>query len=457
MDEFLRHVSENPVVRVALPIGVLILVTGLALLLRRFIYGRLHKWAAKTETEWDDILIHSTRTASLLWCLFLGIYTAVEAAVVPASWEGHVDDIVPILFVVMGIYTGVVVARVFIEMYIAEVAAKTASPLDDMIMGALKWIVPIIALFSGVVLVLDMLDIASVNEKFVAPAEDWLKDPGKWIAMLGIVGLALVLLATAAIPKIIERSVQRSRGDQTEEEVRKRSETLSGVLVASLQAVILAVVAFMMLDKMGLNIAPVIAGVGVVGIAIGFGAQSLVKDIISGLFILLENQYRKGDVVKIADASGLVEDINLRRTLLRDMDGVVHSVPNGEIRVASNLTKGWSRVNLNIGVDYGTDLEKAIAVINRVGKELAEDPVWSAQILKPPQALRVDNLGDSAIDIKILGDTKPMQQWAVTGELRLRLKKAFDEENIEIPWPHTKVYFGNAPDIPAPQSPKKKG
>jgi moderate conductance mechanosensitive channel len=134
---------------------------------------------------------------------------------------------------------------------------------------------------------------------------------------------------------------------------------------------------------------------------------------------------------------------------------VVHSVPNGEIRVASNLTKGWSRVNLNIGVGYGTDLEKAIAVINRVGKELSEDPAWSAQILKPPQVLRVDNLGDSAIDIKILGDTKPMQQWAVTGELRLRLKKAFDEENIEIPWPHTKVYFGNAPEISLSQNPKK--
>ncbi len=455
MDEFLRHISENQIVRIAVPIVVFVVVTGLALLLRMLIFRQLHKWSAKTETEWDDILIRSTRTASLLWCFFLGIYTAVEAAVVPVSWEGRVDDIVPILFVAMGIYTGVVIARVFIEMYIVEVAAKTASPLDDMIMGALKWIVPIIGLFSAVVLILDMINIPKVNEKFVVPAENWLKDPGKWIAILGVVGLALVLMATAVIPKIIERTVQRSRGDQTEEEVRKRAETLSGVLVASLQAVILAIVAFMMLDKMGLNIAPVIAGVGVVGIAVGFGAQSLVKDIISGLFILLENQYRKGDVVKIAGASGLVEDINLRRTILRDSEGVVHSVPNGEIRVASNLTKGWSRVNMNIGVSYGTDLDKAIAVINRVGKELAEDPAWSAHILKPPQALRVDNLGDSAVEIKILGDTKPMQQWAVTGELRLRLKKAFDEENIEIPWPHMKVYFGKE-EAPASQNPAKK-
>jgi small-conductance mechanosensitive channel len=457
MDEFLRNISENAIVRIAVPIAVLVVVTGLALLIRMVVYRTLKKWSAKTETEWDDIIIHSTHFASLLWCFFLGIFAAIHLAVVPESWEGRVASISPILLIVMGIYTGVIIVRVFIDWYLVAVAAKTSSPLDDLIMGLLKWIVPIIAFFLGAVLILDLLDIHTIENKVLPPVKDWLKTHGPPLGLLWGVGLALVLLATAAIPKAIEKAVQRSRGDQTEEEVKKRAETLSGVLVASLQAIVIAVVTFMMLSEIGLNIAPMIAGVGVVGVAIGFGAQSLVKDIISGLFILLENQYRKGDVVKIADASGLVEDINLRRTLLRDMDGVVHSVPNGEIRVASNLTKGWSRVNLNIGVDYGTDLDRAIEVINRVGKELAEDPVWSAQILKPPQVLRVDNLGDSAIDIKILGDTKPMQQWAVTGELRLRLKKAFDKENIEIPWPITKVYFGNAPEIPAPQSPEKKG
>lgn len=454
MDEFLR--DQNLIVRVLIPVGALVVISGLALLLRMLIYGRLHKWSAKTETKWDDLLIQDTRMASLLWCFFLGIFSAVHLAVVPESWEDHVASISPILLIVMGIYTGVIVVRILIDMYIVEVAEKTASPLDDMIMGALKWIIPIVAFFLGLELVLDILDVSGLEEKVLPVIKDWLKVHGVPLGLLWGVGLALVLLAAAAIPKAIEKAVQRSRGDQTEEEVKKRSETLSGVLVASLQAIVIAVVTFMMLSEIGLNIAPMIAGVGVVGIAIGFGAQSLVKDIISGLFILLENQYRKGDVVKIADASGLVEDINLRRTILRDTDGVVHSVPNGEIRVASNLTKGWSRVNLNIGVDYATDLDKAIAVINRVGKELAEDPAWSAQILKPPQVLRVDNLGDSAIDIKILGDTKPMQQWAVTGELRLRLKKAFDKENIEIPWPITKVYFGNAPEIPVPQSPDKK-
>ncbi|MCX5998033.1 MAG: mechanosensitive ion channel family protein, partial [Chloroflexi bacterium] len=207
-----------------------------------------------------------------------------------------------------------------------------------------------------------------------------------------------------------------------------------------------------LLSNVGIDIAPVLAGMGVIGVAIGFGAQSLVKDTISGLFILIENQYRVGDVVKIADKSGTVEEITLRRTVLRDFDGTVHSVPNGEIRVASNMTKEWSRVNMNIGVSYDTDLNLAITVINRVGKELAEDPQWATAILTPPRALRVDNLGDSAIEIKILGDTKPSRQWEVMGELRLRLKKAFDLEGIEIPLPHTKVYFGNSPNSPSPRA-----
>ena len=456
MDEFLREISENTILRVVVPVAVLVVVTGLALLLRMIIYGRLHKWSAKTETKWDDILIHDTRTASLLWCFFLGIFAAVHLAVVPESWEEHVASISPILLIVMGIYTGIIIVRIIIDMYIVEVAEKTASPLDDMIMAALKWIIPIVAFFLGSVLVLDLLNIAVLEEKVLPPVKDWLRAHGPSLGLLWAIGLVLVLAATATIPKIIEKSIQRSRGDQTEQEVTKRSETLSGVLVASLQAIIIAVIFFMMLSDIGLNIAPMIAGVGVVGIAIGFGAQSLVKDIISGLFILLENQYRKGDVVKIAGTSGLVEEINLRRTLLRDLDGIVHTVPNGEISVASNFTKGYSRVNLNISVGYNEDLDRAIAVINRVGKELAEDPAWSAQILKPPQVLRIDSLGDSGIDIKVTGDTKPIQQWAIMGELRLRIKKAFDQEGIEIPWPHTKVYFGNALDVSALQEPKRK-
>jgi len=312
MDEFLR--SHNLIVRVLVPVAALVIITGLSLLLRWYVYSRLKKLASRTETEWDDVILRSARLATLLWCLFLGVFAAVHIAVVPQSWEEPVSTVSPILLVVMGLYTAVVVVRVLIDMYIVEVARKTASPLDDMIMTALKWIVPIVGAFTAVVLVLDMLDIDSVNRRFVVPAEEWLRGPGKWIAILGLVGLVLVLLATAAIPKVIARSVQRSRGDQTDEEVSKRADTLSAVLVASLQALILSIVAFMMLDKLGLNISAMIAGAGVVGIALGFGAQSLVRDFLSGMFMLIEDQFGVGDVVDLGEATGTVEMVTLRVT-----------------------------------------------------------------------------------------------------------------------------------------------
>jgi small conductance mechanosensitive channel len=232
---------------------------------------------------------------------------------------------------------------------------------------------------------------------------------------------------------------------EPETEIKKRCDTLSSVFVNTGIVIIAIIAIFTILPEFGVNIAAMLAGLGIVGIAVGFGAQGLIRDVFSGIFILLEDQYRIGDVVNVAGIGGLVEEINLRRTVLRDLDGIVHSIPNGEIKVASNFTKGYSRVNLNISVAYGEDLDYVIEVINRVCKEMAEDPKWSTDFVSMPQVLRVDKLGDSGIDIKILGDTKPIRQWDIMGELRLRLKRTFDEEGIEIPWPHTKVYFGNSP------------
>jgi small conductance mechanosensitive channel len=177
-----------------------------------------------------------------------------------------------------------------------------------------------------------------------------------------------------------------------------------------------------------------------------------VKDILAGLFILMENQYGKGDVVNLAGIGGLVEDVNLRRTLLRDLDGTVHSIPNGEVRVASNLTRDWSRVNINVSVAYGSDIDRVFAVINRVGEELAADANFGPLIVEAPKALRVDAFEDSGVAVKILGVTKPIKQWDVMGELRKRLHRAFEEEGIEIPYPH-RVLVNRAPgakqDVPA--------
>ena len=275
-----------------------------------------------------------------------------------------------------------------------------------------------------------------------ATVVNWLVEHGIRILIIAVVAAALWFALNKFLPPIMGRLMTTTKGE-SKEGIKKRKDTLVGIMGGIGRVFIVTVAIMMILDEAGVPIASVLVGLGIAGVAIGFGAQYLIRDLIAGIFIIMENQYRVGDVARVADIAGLVEQITLRKTVLRDLDGIVHHVPNGEIRVASNFTRHFSRVNLNISVGYGTDLDHAISVINRVGKELAEDEKWRKVIKTPPQVLRVDNLGDSGIDIKILGDVKPIEQWAVMGELRLRLKKAFDDEGIEIPWPHTKVYFGN--------------
>jgi len=279
----------------------------------------------------------------------------------------------------------------------------------------------------------------------------WLIDHGIRILIIAAVGTVLWFALNKFLPPVVGRLMATTKGE-SKEGIKKRRDTLVGVLTGVGRVFIVIVAVMMILDEAGVPIASALVGLGIAGLAIGFGAQYLIRDLIAGMFIILENQYRVGDVARVADVAGLVEEVTLRKTVLRDLDGIVHHVPNGEIRIASNFTRHYARVNLNVSVAYGTDLDHAISVINRVGKELAEDGKWRKVIKSPPQALRVDNLGDSGIDIKILGDVKPMEQWTVMGELRLRLKKAFDAEGIEIPWPHTKVYFGS----PLPDFPKKE-
>lgn len=278
---------------------------------------------------------------------------------------------------------------------------------------------------------------------------DWVGDHGATVALLILVSYIAYRALKSILPPLVERTVRaRGRGRRAREEMAKRAATLSGIFTGVAAVLIIVVVLFSILSEFGINIAPLLAGAGVVGIAVGFGAQSLIRDLINGLFVLIEDQYNKGDVVRVAGIIGLVEEVNLRRTVMRDLDGIVHSIPNGEITTSSNYTKEWSRVNLDVPVAYGEDLDHVIAVINKVGRDLAADSGWTSRIRQAPQVLRVNNFGESGIEIKVLGETKPLMQWDVTGELRKRLKKAFDEENIEIPWPHVKLYYGNSRPTP---------
>lgn len=279
------------------------------------------------------------------------------------------------------------------------------------------------------------------------PVIDWLLEYGTKILIILVIGVIFWVLLNRLLPPIIRRAVKRNTEQETEQEEKQRENTLIYVLDGIGRVVIILIVVFSILGILNIPIGPVLASFGIAGIAVGFGAQYLVRDLIAGVFIILENQYRVGDVVTISGVSGLVQQINLRKTVLRDLDGIVHHIPNGEIKVASNFTRNFSRVNMDISVSYDTNLDHAIKVINRVGEELANDPAWKEIIITPPKVLRINELGESGIVIKILGDVQPIKQWDVMGELRLRLKNTFDKEGIEIPWPHTKVYFGNEPQI----------
>jgi small conductance mechanosensitive channel len=274
----------------------------------------------------------------------------------------------------------------------------------------------------------------------------WLTEHGIIVAIIIAAAVLINKLIKLILPLFIQRFVRvRGKGKRARDEIDKRSKTLSGFLTSTITIIIVILALFMILSEIGVDIGPLLAGAGVAGIALGFGAQKLISDIVNGIFIVLEDYYNKGDVVKVADITGIVEDVNIRRTTVRDLSGIVHIIPNGEIKVASNYTKEWARIHIDIPVAYGEDLDRVSAVINRVGMELAKDPKYKKMIISAPQVLRVHNFGDSAIDIKVLGDVKPMTQWELTGEFRKRIKKAFDDEGIEIPWPHTKVYFGNKP------------
>ncbi len=282
---------------------------------------------------------------------------------------------------------------------------------------------------------------SAVIDSFIS----WLGDHGWRILLISVGSYLIYKTLKVFITRIVQRYIEyRARTLHSKEESIRRVKTITGMMVGALGVVIATLTGFMILSELNVDIGPLIASAGVVGIALGFGAQSLIKDALNGLFIVLEDQFNNGDVVKLAGISGLVEDLNMRRTVLRDLDGIVHIIPNGQILTVSNYTRDWARVNLNVPVAYSTDLDKAAEVINRVGRELAADAEFSPMIISAPQMLRVDNFGDSGIEIKILGDVKPMKQWMVTGELRRRLKRAFDEEGIEIPFPHTKLFFDNA-------------
>lgn len=275
-----------------------------------------------------------------------------------------------------------------------------------------------------------------------------LNSVGSWFITSGL-KIFLIILFTLILIKTIKividrlfQSIQKRKRHHDDDEFKKRLDTLKSVMRYLFSILLFIVTISMLLRELGIDVGPILAAAGVLGLAVGFGAQSLVKDLISGFFILLEDQIRVGDVVEIAGKSGLVENVNLKMTILRDLSGNVHFVPNGEISVVTNMTKGYSRYLFNIGVSYREDVDEVMDVIRLVDEEMRNDPDYSGDILEPIEIMGLDEFADSALIIKARTKTKPIKQWRVAREFNRRLKKKFDERNIEIPFPHTTLYFG---------------
>ncbi len=274
----------------------------------------------------------------------------------------------------------------------------------------------------------------------------WLRTGGVRLTIIVAGSLALVRLLKLASDRVA-RAVAVEGADQVSER-EKRALTLAGIVKTVGMTVIVIIATMMGLQELGLDITPVIAGAGVVGLAVGFGAQSLIKDVIAGFFIILEGQFAVGDVIKTGDISGHVERLNLRVTTLRDFSsGAVHFIPNSEFKVVSNLTKEWSRMALDIGVAYHEDIDRVVGVLQRIGQELARDERMGPLILEPPEVLGIESFGESQVTIKVLVKTLPQRQWEVAREFRKRIKATFEKEGIEMPYP-TRVHLTRIESLP---------
>jgi len=266
------------------------------------------------------------------------------------------------------------------------------------------------------------------------------------VAIILASAIALNIIQKKIIPRVIIAGIPKIRVE-SQDQLSTRSKTMASVLIKVIAIIIWIIAIVMVLGVIEVDIAPLLATLGVASLALGFAAQNIIRDYLQGFFIVMEDWYRIGDWVTISGVEGEVETVSLRRTVLREINGTMHVIPNSQIKFASNQTRDWARINLYVTVAYKEDISHVYQVINGVCQELKDDPNFGTNLTTTPSAMRVSDLGDYGVDICIRGYTKPGEQWGLTGELRKRIKNRFDQEGIEIPWPHTKVYFGNTPEI----------
>jgi small-conductance mechanosensitive channel len=277
---------------------------------------------------------------------------------------------------------------------------------------------------------------------------DWLHLRGLSIALIVLLAVAALVVARGFVNRLIV--AYKTRND--DRELHKRAETLGSMTKYIAVIVILFTAAMLLLDQFGIQLGPLLAAAGVVGIAVGFGTQHLVQDLTNGFFIMLDDEIRVGDYVEAAGVTGRVEKVSLRQTVLRDINGNVHFIPNSQVGVVTNMSKVYSYCLMSIGVAYRENLDEVFDVMEMVGEEIMKDERYSGMILEPLEVMGLDDFGDSALMIKVRIKVQPSKQWIVKRAYYGRLKKAFDERDIEIPFPHRTLYMGqdktgNAPPL----------
>ena len=395
----------------------------------KFIIGKyLHKWAGRTQNKLDDMVVaflDHVMTPLVLLAVLYGL----------SHW-------MPISEKALGYFQKslVVAAIVVIAYFTARLAASILSLSGGNRNGGQRHVRNFRILsylffaFVAAALILKTLHVTL---------------SGEGILIIRIAGIIAVAYLTVKIVNLAVLQMERLVESEglTLSEAQKRARTLGKIINSAAITIVVSISIMMILSEFGMNITPIITGAGIVGLAVGFGAQNLVRDVISGFFLILEDQIRVGDVAKINGVGGTVEGIRLRTTILRDVEGTVHIFPNGEIKQVANMTKEFSYYLINLGVAYKENVDLVMDVLKEIGEKLQEDPAYRPLILDPLEILGVDDFADSQVTVKLRIKTLPLKQWTVGRELRRRIKNTFDAKNIEIPFPQVKIHFAETDEL----------
>jgi small-conductance mechanosensitive channel len=382
------------------------------------------KWAARTKSHLDDQIVGYLESL-VTPLLFISILYYLSYLLPLADTK--------IRYIQKGILVAAILLTAFFSARLVSSMLETLGNIHDhwrRFMQPLRTLAGVLFALVAIALSLKVLNVNMSNEG------------ARLVRVIGIIVGAYVLMRIINLAVVQMERLVADSDETTMSEAEKRAKTLGKIINSAGYVLVIGVSIMMVMSEFGINIMPIITGAGIAGLAVGFGAQNLVRDIISGFFLILEDQIRVGDVAQINGIGGSVEAIRLRTTVLRDLQGVVHIFPNGEIKQVANMTKEFSYYVIDVGVAYKENVDSVMDTLKSIGKQLEQDPEFSSLILNPLEILGVDDFGDSQVTIKIRIKTLPLKQWTVGRELRRRIKNTFDSKGIEIPFPHVSVYFG---------------